>query len=1179
MKDVRRHTKTPVFVKGAVAQSSHVIEAFRYQHDKRNDNLILAGESLQHSNIDVGWLPAASETYAISADPRDYVLVDIPIVTVDIPNRNLQAFPYEEVSYFDPLYGRMVYQSFERKPCLVGDTLVVTDKGMLPLEQLSREQAAWVATRTGKARIKKWWLSGHKPVATMTTVSGTTLTGTLDHPVLVLTPGLFLKWTNLGDLQVGDHVVVRNRGGLVETDCDLRFATDVVARLHDETYDHASVFGKRTASIRRRPEYRRTPLFPDRMTNELARILGYLVSQFINTDAQLIDDYRACWRACFGQDLPAYQKNAPSGRSAWVVSTGKADVAAWLSAIGLPASVAQTKRVPFTIFKSSRSAVLHFLAAYIEGRGCMKHRLQVASTSRKLLQDIKLLLESFWDVRPSVSLQRAANGQWSDVWCLRLTARESRQLAPELPFVSQHRLDQLSTITSKQVRDRGIPYVRDYALAKVKQHAVGRGKSRKYYDQDGVPVAGPIQILAGTTDTHTQAKKWCREHVIDVANQLEKLNAEYGQRLRELVGDFYFDKVADVSSPSTLHYPVYDIETTASQFAANNIIVHNCHQDHDNKDPLKAKGVMFDSALQYVPQYGVWKIRILSGWDRTKDSYLVNQILRKKRTGYSMGALVENFVPLPAMTKVLTEHGWVAIESVKPGTRVMTVHGLAPSGGAVFNDYLPTISLDTDVGLDISAAPSHPVLVLTPSLQTEWREAGDIAVGDYVAVAAKPATFPDDLPLDYVPIVDDVNQHGMSLCAICHDPFRHLDRHIRSTHNMSVGQYVERFGRPTAASPKARTDITYPTRMTDNLAALLGYFVAEWAWVEEAPNTTMLGEHYASCLRDTFGLEPAETVDVPLGIRDFYRYLGVEHGYGTERHVPWSIFRAPKSAVAAFLRAFWERDGSARAVGGAVTYHTSSKQLAQDIQLLLLMFGIPSQRLTRHDSRWQRNCLYDIAVYGKHIDTFIKEIGATSSERRHDLENLRVRRRMYTQYGESIPYAMAVLNQLFYRCSRGECGYYETPSGETKRLSLHRLELKNSSELAYGHFERYPDLLGNIKEIEPELGERFAGLLESRLVWTRVTDKRLSHVLQPCYCIRDVEAGHNFIAEGYIVHNCSVCGAIDTNLRKCNCMRRGKGAVIDGKLVYQACCGVNFIENSSVEDPADITADTEAIFD
>ena len=112
----RKNPEGPTFVRGNVEISNRVIEAFRHQHDRRRHSLVIAGESLIHRDIDVGWLKGASETYAISEDPRDYVLVDIPIVTVDVPNRNLQSFPYEEVSYFDPLYGRMVYQTFDAKP-------------------------------------------------------------------------------------------------------------------------------------------------------------------------------------------------------------------------------------------------------------------------------------------------------------------------------------------------------------------------------------------------------------------------------------------------------------------------------------------------------------------------------------------------------------------------------------------------------------------------------------------------------------------------------------------------------------------------------------------------------------------------------------------------------------------------------------------------------------------------------------------------------------------------------------------------------------------------------------------------------------------------------------------------------------------------------------------------------
>lgn len=67
--------------------------------------------------LDLDFLPAASESYHISSDPKDYVVVPMPIVTVDVPNRNVESFSLEEVSYFDPKYGSMVYETFNKRPC------------------------------------------------------------------------------------------------------------------------------------------------------------------------------------------------------------------------------------------------------------------------------------------------------------------------------------------------------------------------------------------------------------------------------------------------------------------------------------------------------------------------------------------------------------------------------------------------------------------------------------------------------------------------------------------------------------------------------------------------------------------------------------------------------------------------------------------------------------------------------------------------------------------------------------------------------------------------------------------------------------------------------------------------------------------------------------------------------
>lgn len=71
--------------------------------------------SVNGSVIDYSWLQGASETYQISSDIKDYIISEVPIISVSLPNRNGHAFPHDEVSYFDPRFGTFVYKTFVGK--------------------------------------------------------------------------------------------------------------------------------------------------------------------------------------------------------------------------------------------------------------------------------------------------------------------------------------------------------------------------------------------------------------------------------------------------------------------------------------------------------------------------------------------------------------------------------------------------------------------------------------------------------------------------------------------------------------------------------------------------------------------------------------------------------------------------------------------------------------------------------------------------------------------------------------------------------------------------------------------------------------------------------------------------------------------------------------------------------
>jgi hypothetical protein len=79
-------------------------------------------------------------------------------------------------------------------------------------------------------------------------------------------------------------------------------------------------------------------------------------------------------------------------------------------------------------------------------------------------------------------------------------------------------------------------------------------------------------------------------------------------------------------------------------FVYNTFVGKPTYADHKNKVPGDAKGIHFDAAIRKVPGWDIWKIYVLLGYDRTKDSALVKQIERGQRRAYSMGCWVSYFL-------------------------------------------------------------------------------------------------------------------------------------------------------------------------------------------------------------------------------------------------------------------------------------------------------------------------------------------------------------------------------------------------------------------------------------------------------------------------------------------------------------------------------------------------------
>jgi len=65
--------------------------------------------------------------------------------------------------------------------------------------------------------------------------------------------------------------------------------------------------------------------------------------------------------------------------------------------------------------------------------------------------------------------------------------------------------------------------------------------------------------------------------------------------------------------------------------------------EHQNDDFSKAKGINLDATLSYVPKYKLYKVNVLSAFDRTKYPSIVDKILKQKTNQFSMGAVCTTF--------------------------------------------------------------------------------------------------------------------------------------------------------------------------------------------------------------------------------------------------------------------------------------------------------------------------------------------------------------------------------------------------------------------------------------------------------------------------------------------------------------------------------------------------------
>lgn len=282
--------------------------------------------------------------------------------------------------------------------------------------------------------------------------------------------------------------------------------------------------------------------------------------------------------------------------------------------------------------------------------------------------------------------------------------------------------------------------------------------------------------------------------------------------------------------------------------------------------------------------------------------------------------------------------------------KLLTINGPVKPDAVYYCGVRDGIKIRTQKGYELIGLPHHPVYTPT-DIFFDYRRLDSLNVGDYICINRRGLFAKDYVKISY-----------------------------------------------TKKSCNSKT-YRIPEYLNEELAELLGFYVSNGhsSWVQSfviSQQDPAIHTRIRDLLYDIFGYEQkenkinySEEIKVhSVEILNIFKYLGVDiSAKSGEQIVPNAILCSPESVVAAFLRGYFEGDGSAEKSNNIVSCSSKSDTLINQLQLLLLNLGVTSRRKVKMVKVGEvRRPYYVLYFCGKDVVVFKQKIGFIS-DRKNDI--------------------------------------------------------------------------------------------------------------------------------------------------------------------------------------------------
>lgn len=450
--------------------------------------------------------------------------------------------------------------------CVVGDTLVLTDKGIFPIVELGEApkegftpcSIGIIQENSRRATAAAYYNGGTKLTYKVTTKSGYTIEGTGLHRVKVMNSEGNIVWRYLDEIDKGDQIAINRK-------------TDLWSSEYVDLIPYHNTIGRKDLSL------------PDKLDENLANLMGYLVGNGSWNDKLSVSvtvEHPETWEYLKdkynnffgGYSVIKDKRTMNSGR----LTFHSVSARQLLNDIGWKMGCDRDKKmIPWSILRSPKSVVCAFLRGLFETDGCAEKggNVTFSSASFRLAHEVQILLLNMGIVS-SVKSKWVKNTQKNYANLTIKGVRSKKLFAELIGFDSDKKMSKLLSdikgIKEGKSDTDSIPHQR------VKSRDLIQSLSKWDKEKRGTntgrlklrTVLGNVHKNSGENITYEKIKR-----AIKVAEEIGAGKEEIAHFQYILDTDYYYDSVSEIKCSQK---PVYDLTVPDGEsFVANGMTNHN----------------------------------------------------------------------------------------------------------------------------------------------------------------------------------------------------------------------------------------------------------------------------------------------------------------------------------------------------------------------------------------------------------------------------------------------------------------------------------------------------------------------------------------------------------------------------------------------------------------------------